>query len=157
MVTVKAKRIYDECEKEWVWIEESAEIPELNTNSYSLDFFVYNLGSMVLPDILSEISGEKKEMLNDGIRLEVCVSPDETVWYAGIRNFVTVKIVQDKEASVWFAESKDVPGLVLESESLDGLLEDLKTEVPELLEQNCMPGIEEVRTEVCLRLQDMLS
>ncbi len=39
----------------------------------------------------------------------------------------------DAEAGVWIATSEDVPGLVLESGSLDALMERVKAAVPELL------------------------
>ncbi len=42
----------------------------------------------------------------------------------------------DNEADVWIATSKDVPGLVLESGSLDALIERVRFAVPELLELN---------------------
>ena len=42
----------------------------------------------------------------------------------------------DDEASVWIAESQDVPGLILESGSFDALVERVKTAVPDLLELN---------------------
>jgi len=40
----------------------------------------------------------------------------------------------DDEASVWIAESEDLPGLILESDSFDTLVENVKKAVPELLE-----------------------
>ena len=40
----------------------------------------------------------------------------------------------DDEASVWIAESNDLPGLILESNSFDELVEKVKIAVPELLE-----------------------
>ena len=39
----------------------------------------------------------------------------------------------DAEAGVWTATSEDIPGLVLESGSLDALMERVKAAVPELL------------------------
>jgi hypothetical protein len=42
----------------------------------------------------------------------------------------------DDEASVWVATSSDVPGLVTEAGTLDGLIEKLRVMVPELLELN---------------------
>ena len=42
----------------------------------------------------------------------------------------------DSEANVWIASSNDVPGLVLESGSIDALIERVKFAVPELLELN---------------------
>lgn len=48
----------------------------------------------------------------------------------------TINLIWDKEAGVWVATSEDVAGLVLESGSLDALIERLKVAVPELLELN---------------------
>ncbi len=42
----------------------------------------------------------------------------------------------DDKAGVWWAESKDVRGLVAESATLEGLLDDIKLLVPDLLEPN---------------------
>jgi len=42
----------------------------------------------------------------------------------------------DDDASVWIAESEDLPGLILESDSFDTLVENVKKAVPELLELN---------------------
>jgi predicted RNase H-like HicB family nuclease len=42
----------------------------------------------------------------------------------------------DAEASVWVATSDDVPGLVTEAKTFDGLLKKLRTIVPELMELN---------------------
>ena len=47
-----------------------------------------------------------------------------------------VKLLWDNEACVWVAESDDLPGLVLESESCDALIERVKYIVPELLDMN---------------------
>lgn len=46
---------------------------------------------------------------------------------------VKINIIWDPEAHVWTATSKDVPGLVLEDESLEILKKRLKEAVPELL------------------------
>ncbi len=48
----------------------------------------------------------------------------------------TVNIIWDPEAEVWVATSSDIGGLVLESGSLDALIEKIKYAVPELLELN---------------------
>jgi predicted RNase H-like HicB family nuclease len=48
----------------------------------------------------------------------------------------TVLTTWDQEASVWVASSNDVPGLVLESGSLDALIERVKAAIPELLAIN---------------------
>ena len=46
---------------------------------------------------------------------------------------ITVQMTWDTEACVWVAESEDVPGLVLESGSLDALIERVRFALPELL------------------------
>ena len=46
----------------------------------------------------------------------------------------TVILFWDDEASVWIAESEELPGLILESGSFDTLIERVKDAVPDLLE-----------------------
>jgi predicted RNase H-like HicB family nuclease len=46
----------------------------------------------------------------------------------------TVSLHWDDEAYVWLASSNDVPGLALESGSLDALMERVKYAIPDLLE-----------------------
>ena len=43
----------------------------------------------------------------------------------------------DNEVDVWVATSKDIPGLVLEHDSFDVLVERVRNAAPELLELNC--------------------
>ncbi|GHV43711.1 hypothetical protein FACS1894187_25940 [Synergistales bacterium] len=45
-----------------------------------------------------------------------------------------ILLMWDDEARVWIATSEDLPGLVLESGSLDALMERVKFAAPELLE-----------------------
>jgi hypothetical protein len=47
-----------------------------------------------------------------------------------------VNAVWDADAEVWVAESDDVPGLVTEAKTFEGLLKKLRAMVPELLELN---------------------
>ena len=47
-----------------------------------------------------------------------------------------IDMLWDSEAAVWVATSRDVPGLVLESGSLDALIERVRYAVPELIELN---------------------
>ena len=51
----------------------------------------------------------------------------------------TVKCTWDDDAEVWIAESADIPGLVLESPSLDTLMERVKTAASELIELDKLP------------------
>jgi Zn-finger nucleic acid-binding protein len=45
-----------------------------------------------------------------------------------------VSLTWDEEAYVWLASSADVPGLALESGSLDALMERVKYAIPDLLD-----------------------
>ena len=45
-----------------------------------------------------------------------------------------VSLTWDNEAYVWLASSSDVPGLALESGSLDALMERVKYAIPDLLD-----------------------
>ncbi len=47
-----------------------------------------------------------------------------------------INLIWDNEANVWIATSDDVEGLVLESGSLDALIERVRFAIPELLELN---------------------
>ena len=49
----------------------------------------------------------------------------------------TVKFVWDIETNMWYTESDDVPGLVLEAASFDLLIEKVRLAAPEMLELNC--------------------
>jgi len=49
-------------------------------------------------------------------------------------NEYTITCSWDEESSVWIAESRDLPGLILESGSFDILVESVKNAVPLLLE-----------------------
>ena len=53
---------------------------------------------------------------------------------------LAIRATWDDEARVWVAESEDVPGLVLESGSMDALIERLRYAVPELLALNGQEG-----------------
>ncbi|MGH6943913.1 MAG: DUF1902 domain-containing protein [Geminicoccaceae bacterium] len=56
----------------------------------------------------------------------------------------------DPEASVWVAESEDVPGLVTEAETMEALIAKLQVIVPDLLEANGVLQPDE--TDVPIRL-----
>jgi predicted RNase H-like HicB family nuclease len=49
---------------------------------------------------------------------------------------IIINAFWDDDASVWVAESEDVPGLVAEAESLEALSAKLERLIPELLELN---------------------
>lgn len=55
----------------------------------------------------------------------------------------TVKLFWDSDADVWIATSDDIKGLILESDSLDVLIERVRMAVPELLKLN--QGIRRMR------------
>ena len=54
----------------------------------------------------------------------------------------TAKLLWDPEAAVWVATSDDIIGLVLESGSVDALIERVRYAVPELLALNHQPPAE---------------
>ncbi len=56
----------------------------------------------------------------------------------------TINLNWDKESSVWIATSEDVTGLVLESGSVDALIERVRFAVPELLALNHQDNIKTV-------------
>ena len=66
----------------------------------------------------------------------------------------TVLFTWDDEADVWVATSPDVIGLVLESESLDALMQRVRDAIPELLELNSQKPAKVV-SYVCNRTQTM--
>ena len=49
-----------------------------------------------------------------------------------------INTIWDNEARVWIATSENIPGLVLESGSLDALMERVRVAAPELLALNGM-------------------
>ena len=49
---------------------------------------------------------------------------------------LTVRATWDAQASVWVAESDDVPGLITEADDLEALMSKLRIMIPELLEAN---------------------
>lgn len=49
---------------------------------------------------------------------------------------VAIRATWDPEASVWVAESDDVPGLVTEADDIEALVAKLKVLIPELLDAN---------------------
>ena len=55
-----------------------------------------------------------------------------------------VKMTWDDEAAVWIATSDDVPGLVMESGSLDALIERVRFAIPELLQLNNITSTESI-------------
>ena len=59
-----------------------------------------------------------------------------------------VELSWDNEAAVWTATSGDIPGLVLESGSLDALIERVRFAAPELLMLN---GRQDKTLSMCFR------
>jgi len=48
-----------------------------------------------------------------------------------------VKLLWDDESCRWHCESDDIPGLLLESNSCDALIDRVRLAAPEMLELNC--------------------
>jgi predicted RNase H-like HicB family nuclease len=62
-----------------------------------------------------------------------------------------VRAEWDEEASVWVATSDDIPGLVTEEATMEGLIEKLKILIPELLKANGVRVDQQVPFEVMTR------
>jgi len=60
-----------------------------------------------------------------------------------------VNLIWDNEAGVWIATSEDIKGLVLESGSIDALIERVRFTVPELLELNS--HLENKKVSICFK------
>lgn len=48
-----------------------------------------------------------------------------------------IKLVWSEESNKWYTETDDVPGMVLESNSFDALVEKVQLIAPDMLEANC--------------------
>ena len=48
-----------------------------------------------------------------------------------------IKIIWDDESNSWYSETDDVPGMALDSNSFDALLEKVQLIAPDMLEANC--------------------
>ena len=59
-----------------------------------------------------------------------------------------INLAWDDEAAVWTATSDDIPGLVLESGSVDALIERVRFAAPELLDLN---GTNKKTLSMCFR------
>jgi hypothetical protein len=59
---------------------------------------------------------------------------------------LTVRATWDAQASVWVAESENVPGLITEAGDLEALMSKLRVMIPELLEANgaLPPNVDEL-------------
>ena len=62
-----------------------------------------------------------------------------------------VRAEWDEEANVWVATSDDVPGLVTEEATMEGLIDKLRIIVPELLDANGLELGKEVPFELITR------
>ena len=70
-----------------------------------------------------------------------------------MKNEYTVRFNWDDEAKVWIATSNDIIGLILESESVEKLMNRVKLAAPELIELNHLPKYNSVKFEIEERLE----
>ena len=47
-----------------------------------------------------------------------------------------VRLIWDEEERIWYTHT-DIPGLCLEAETFDGLVEEVRLAAPEMLDLNC--------------------
>lgn len=97
-------------------------------------------------DVLKEVLADP-EYLKEKIRKYILVNPDDENARKDLQklNFsslfhAVVTMNWDDETDQWKAESKDIPGLDLQSGSFDLLAEEVKSKVPELLRRNNLPS-----------------
>lgn len=72
---------------------------------------------------------------------------------------VTVIAQWDPDAEVWFATSKDVPGLATEAETLELLNDKLHVMIPELFEANHVqldPDIREIPLNLIAQRENLI-
>jgi hypothetical protein len=65
-----------------------------------------------------------------------------------MQDSIVIDLIWDSESAVWIASSNDVDGLVLESGSLDALIERVRYTVIELFEFN---GVSKKTLSMCFR------
>ena len=70
-----------------------------------------------------------------------------------MKNEYTVKFYWDDEAKVWIATSNDIIGLILESETVENLMNRVRLAAPELIELNHLPKYDSVKFEIEERLE----
>ena len=70
-----------------------------------------------------------------------------------MKNEYTIKFNWDDEAKVWIATSNDIIGLILESETVENLMNRVKLAAPELIELNHLPKYDSVKFEIEERLE----
>ena len=70
-----------------------------------------------------------------------------------MKNEYTVNFDWDNEAKVWISTSNDIIGLIVESESVEKLMNRVKIAAPELIELNHLPKYDSVKFEIEERLE----
>lgn len=51
----------------------------------------------------------------------------------GVRSMIRIEAIKDEEAGVFVGRSPDVPGLVLESDTLEGLVREARLVLPDFI------------------------
>lgn len=67
-----------------------------------------------------------------------------------------VKAEWDAEARVWVATSDDVPGLVAEADTIEGVLDDIRALIPDLLELNGIAHDGRIRVDLTAARNDAI-
>lgn len=72
----------------------------------------------------------------------------------GITTTILVEVVRDEEAGVFIGTSPDVRGLVVEAETLDGVMAEARDLIPELV---CKPSDIGPRAVASIRYRDRIA
>jgi len=59
---------------------------------------------------------------------------------ADLADRAVIRAHWDADAAVWWAESEDIPGVVAEAATMEALIADLRSLVPELIKLNGVPA-----------------
>ncbi len=125
-----------------------------------LDDIVFSDYDKALKDHLIEIgNGLTEEDVEKAISLMIWQEEDKPIaefWekkqYCDEKRCYSADFSYDEEAGVWIVESDDITGLVLESESLDTLINRVREAVPEILDLNGLKPAKEIRCRICDRI-----
>ena len=74
----------------------------------------------------------------------------------GAREYA-IRVLWDQETGVWFVESSDIPGLNVETPSLDELVEVVRDAAPDLIEHNLPAGAAGESSGYILNIQHVVT
>ena len=83
--------------------------------------------------------------LQDNIEYDILAEVNMSNFFGGFIMEYIVKCIWDDNVNVWIATSDNIPGLVIESDSFDSLIEQVAIAARELIELNALPPATSIR------------